>query len=183
MKEAPALRIPYRIRHWIPGRIRFHLPTFEGNPKRLAALEGYYQTLPGVHAVRAHPRTGTLLIQYDPGILSLARLVYPLYFPTQGLGESRPARTVRKGSPHGTEEGSSLRWQALGVAATGLLLGVLGLRRYLGRWIPWILRLPVQRVAGVAAVLAGIPVFREGLHDMVENRRLSLDFLVSVAAV
>jgi cation-transporting P-type ATPase C len=77
----------------------------------------------------------------------------------------------------------SLRGQFLGVLAAGAVLGVLALGRFLARWFPGLNIIPTTIIASGAAILTGIPIFREGLEDVIENKRLSLDLLVSLAAI
>jgi cation transport ATPase len=144
--------------------------------------EQRYRKLEGVSAVRGSHITGTLLIVYDPSRVKLAKILYVLYqvndYKESPL-QTQTARASHDKSPHG----SSLRRQFAGILATGTILGVLVFQRFLTRWFSFMGGLLVRIISSATALLAGIPVFREGLEDMMEHKRLSLDFMVSMAAV
>jgi cation-transporting ATPase I len=49
--------------HAIPGRMRVHLPGWEGRRQR--GVEAWLRRVPGVRSVRANPLTGNVLIRFD----------------------------------------------------------------------------------------------------------------------
>ena len=53
-----------RIVHAIPGRMRLHLPVWEGRGPR--GLEARLRRVRGVSSARANPLTGNVLIRFDP---------------------------------------------------------------------------------------------------------------------
>src|SRR5947209_17264008 len=53
-----------RLLHAIPGRVRVHLPAWQGAGRR--QLERQLRQLPGVRKVEANQLTGNLLVQFDP---------------------------------------------------------------------------------------------------------------------
>ncbi|MBV9809115.1 MAG: HAD-IC family P-type ATPase [Solirubrobacterales bacterium] len=55
---------PPRVVHALPGRVRVHLPGWR--PEERQALEQRVRALEGVHGARADPRTGNILVQFDP---------------------------------------------------------------------------------------------------------------------
>ena len=55
-----------RILHTVPGRIRVHIPEWEGQGKR--NIEEQIRQLPGVQRVQANTLTGNMLILFDPHV-------------------------------------------------------------------------------------------------------------------
>lgn len=179
-------RVAYRVRHLIPGRIRLHVPALRSAHDRVDQCERAYRGVAGVASVSGNPTTGSLLVVYDPARVSLAEVIATLLHvairfalvSVNGIGRVHLVRSEpREAQPH------SLRRQFLGVLAAGAVLGLLTVARFAVRWFPSWTRLPTSLVASGAALLTGIPIFREGLEDVIEHKRLSLDLLVSLAAL
>jgi hypothetical protein len=59
---------------FIPGRIRLRLPELK-NPAVAAELLPLIRAVPGVKAAEIKTLTGSLLIEYDPRMLSTGRIV------------------------------------------------------------------------------------------------------------
>jgi cation-transporting ATPase I len=57
-----------RVLHTIPGRMRVHMPEWEGQGKY--AIEAQVRRLPGVQRVQANTLTGNMLIVFDPTVTS-----------------------------------------------------------------------------------------------------------------
>ncbi len=57
---------PVRTDHWLPGRVRFRIPSLGENAEGVGLLEQKLPTLPGVRRVEIHRATGSLLIDYAP---------------------------------------------------------------------------------------------------------------------
>ncbi len=55
-----------RVLHTVPGRIRIHIPEWEGQGKR--DIEAQVRQLPGVQRVQANRLTGNMLIFFDSGV-------------------------------------------------------------------------------------------------------------------
>jgi hypothetical protein len=64
VSAASAARAP-RVLHALPGRIRVHLPGWTADER--APLEQRLRAIEGVRTARADPRTGNVLVQFDPG--------------------------------------------------------------------------------------------------------------------
>jgi hypothetical protein len=63
----PMLRTgPVRTAHWIPGRVRFQVPSLRGNAEGARLLAEKLPTLQGVHSVELNRTTGSVLIRYRP---------------------------------------------------------------------------------------------------------------------
>jgi hypothetical protein len=52
--------------HHIPGRLRLKLPALKGQPQHAAHLAALFDGHPQGVTVQVNPRTGSLLLQYDP---------------------------------------------------------------------------------------------------------------------
>ncbi len=64
--------------HHIAGRLRLKLLEIKNRPQLAARAETALGSLDGVTSVKANSLTGSLLIQYDAGMLSLASLRHAL---------------------------------------------------------------------------------------------------------
>ena len=53
-----------RVVHALPGRVRVHLPDWEGQGQR--GLEGCLRRMRGVSDVRSSPLTRNVLVHFDP---------------------------------------------------------------------------------------------------------------------
>jgi heavy metal translocating P-type ATPase len=184
-------RLHYRVVHYTPGRIRFYIPALEDNAGVSARFEHAYHEADGVDSIRGNPATGSLLISYDPAKTSLAWIMHNLLVAhdqndapagkeTYGAG---PVCVHCRSAAHLEHEPVNLKRKFIGVIVTGLILGLVGFQGYLARFIPGLARLPGLWIAAGTAVVAGIPVFREGWDTMREEKRLNLDFLVSMAGI
>jgi cation-transporting P-type ATPase C len=147
--------------------------------------EAAYHGLGGVSSVRGNAVTGSLVIVFNPKRVSLGAVLTAFFRVGVHAGGSVDVAVSIRPNRHEGCEGHepSLRGQFLGVLAAGAVLGVLALGRFLARWFPGLNLIPTTIIASGAAVLTGIPIFREGLEDVIENKRLSLDLLVSLAAI
>src|SRR5436309_4831142 len=55
-----------RVLHTIPGRLRVHVPGWEGQGKR--SIETELRQIQGVQSVQANALTGNILVQFDPAV-------------------------------------------------------------------------------------------------------------------
>jgi cation transport ATPase len=177
--------LSYRVRHLTPGRIRLFVPALVGSEAMAEQCEGVYQGLHGVSFVRGNTVTGSLVVVFRPERVSLGAVLTAFFrVGVHAGGSADVAISIRPVRHDGCERHEpSLRGQFLGVLASGAVLGLLALGRFLARWFPGLNLVPTTIIASGAAVLTGIPIFREGLEDVIENKRLSLDLLVSLAAI
>jgi cation-transporting ATPase I len=65
-----------RVVHALPGRLRLHLPGWAGEDRD--ALEARVCSLEGVRSARADPRTGRILVRFDPSALDSDAIVQAL---------------------------------------------------------------------------------------------------------
>jgi hypothetical protein len=59
---------------FVPGRVRLRLPELK-NPALTAELLPRIRALPGIRTAEIKTLTGSLLIEYDPGVLSTEKLI------------------------------------------------------------------------------------------------------------
>jgi hypothetical protein len=67
-------RLPGRVVHQLPGRVRVKLDRRDATPDRLGEIERTLAAVRGIRACRANPTTGTLLIHYDAEQVDLPEL-------------------------------------------------------------------------------------------------------------
>jgi copper chaperone CopZ len=82
--------------HHVPGRLRIKAPEFRENPSILEAARRELATLPGVSSVSPNRLTGSILVEYDPPVLTPAALVQAMQecgFPGIALRASPPGDT------------------------------------------------------------------------------------------
>jgi Ca2+-transporting ATPase len=128
------LRVP------CPGRVRLAVGTSRPDPTRAVAIERALAGLPGVARVRLAPRTGTVLVEFDP-----AR-----YTPLTLLQAAADALGLRNGQVAEASPAPGLR--VCSAVPGRLRVAVPGLRGAAGReaWVASVL----ARVEGVTAVSA-----------------------------
>ncbi|KZS60517.1 metal-transporting ATPase [Mycobacterium ostraviense] len=100
------------------GRMRVRASGFEFDTVRAVAIEDTVIKVPGVHTVRAYPRTASVVIWYSPGHCDTAGVL-------SAIADARliPAELVPARAPHSAD-----------VPSTGVLQKISGgLRRLLGR--------------------------------------------------
>jgi hypothetical protein len=98
---------PLELVHHHPGRLRLRADALIGNGlgKNLAdRVRSILESMPGVRNVRHNTRTGSLLVEYDPGMADANALVSRIA-NAAGLGEPlspREARRMRRGPARAT---------------------------------------------------------------------------------
>lgn len=63
-----------RLAHSLPGRVRLRLDPRELSEENCGEILGALTSLPGVEDVRITPRTGSVVIRFDPAALDVDRL-------------------------------------------------------------------------------------------------------------
>ena len=107
------------------GRVRFTTPWLRGRVALAVAVEDALDAVPGVRQAHAHPRTGAVVVWYDPASDARAALSAVI----AGATADAPARRAPRSAEVGN--GDLLR-MALGAVALLLLGG----RRYVLRRPP-----------------------------------------------
>ncbi|MFC5139212.1 heavy metal translocating P-type ATPase [Actinomycetospora rhizophila] len=153
------------------GRVRFATPWLRDRVALAVAVEDALDALPGVRQAHAHPRTGAVVVWYDPG--SDARSALPSVIA--GTTASTPARRAPRSADVGN--GDLLR-MALG----GVALLLLGGRRYVLRRPPVLG--PTSRLAATGVtIVTGYPFLRGALRSLAGGRGAGTDALVSAATI
>lgn len=153
-----------RVVHAIPGRVRLRFAALDARDAR--TIEAGLRELSGVRLVRATASTASVVVEYDPAVLTHELVVgeltaaAPLAPPVAVAQPALPART-------GTVR-QSLRLAERGGAAPARALRALPSRRHVG-------------TRAVASVLPALPAVRRPLARLIgENLALFLTLLPSL---
>jgi cation-transporting P-type ATPase C len=166
------------VLHSIAGRLRIRVPRVQGRAEIATWLRDSLRTAPGVRMADVRVTTGSLILLYDPRILTPGRLMEMVLESVRALSVKEKAHTPGSvSSPHA--HGSvfprrvwAAAWGQLGgIGALSLFLGYALVRRFL-------FRSPVSQaplsLAGVVASLGALPLTRRAILDLRAGRRLGL---------
>ncbi|MEG6585454.1 heavy metal translocating P-type ATPase [Dendrosporobacter sp. 1207_IL3150] len=196
----PAPIIATKTLHMIPGRLRI---TVEGS-KRDRVFSSYLfsqlKVIAGIKSASVNYLTGRALIYYEIEKLSLADIQQQIdiirrqflrgleeaKLPAAAaalcpeLGTTKPANEIRNKE----KEGEAVpRFQLINTVVTGgVLAGIVFKRLVMGRS----LLSTSQRLfnfTAIVTIVAGYPVLRSGIANLVEKRRVNNDLLISVASL
>ncbi len=156
------------------GRVRFATPMLVATPAHAVVVENAVALVAGVRQVYAFPRTGNVVVWFDPARCDRTELLEAI---DRGLRADPSSAATR--SPRSAEAGYG---DLVRLVAGGLALLVLGTRRYLLRRSP--LLGPTGRLAATGVtIFTGYPFLRGALRALVGGRAAGTDALVSVATV
>ncbi|WP_308161845.1 heavy metal translocating P-type ATPase [Mycolicibacterium goodii] len=156
------------------GRMRVHAPWFRGDAVRAVAIEQAVDQVPGVRAVHAYPRTGSVVVWYSPRRCDRDAVRSAI---TAAAGVARhlvPGRSPRSADVHNADI------VRMAIGAVALIL--LGIRRY-GFARPPLLGSTSRTLATGATIITGYPFLRGALRTLTGNRSAGTDVLVSAATV
>ncbi|WP_304528796.1 HMA2 domain-containing protein [Pseudonocardia sp. MH-G8] len=137
------------------GRVRFETSVLRRIPALAVAVEDAVDAVTGVRQVHAFPRTGNVVVWFDPDRCDRAELLEAI---GKGLGADPEATAARSPRSADVRNGDLLRLVAGGVA-----LAALGVRRYgLGR--PPLLGPTSRTVATGVTIFTGYPFLRGALR-------------------
>jgi cation-transporting P-type ATPase C len=155
------------------GRMRVSVAWVRRDHRRAVAVEEAVAKQPGVRAVHAYPRTGSVVVWYSPRRCDRASVLAAIGGAAHIAAELIPAR-----APHSSEIRNA---DVLRMVIGGAALALLGLRRYVFARPP--LLGPSGRLfaAGVT-VFTGYPFLRGALRSL-RSGRAGTDALVSAATV
>jgi Cu2+-exporting ATPase len=146
--------IEWRVAHSTPGRLR--LRAAAGASPHAVSPASHLGGLAGVHAVRLRPRTGSLVIEYDPAACSESALLAAMRgFPVDASGAAarEPRRAV------GAGPGPLLSLATAGAAFASSLLPASG------------------GVTAGLVVVSGLPILARAGVALRAGRRLDVDVL------
>ncbi len=167
---APALRVVSDA----AGRVRFDTPALRRSSALAVAVEDAVDAVAGVRQVHAHPRTGNVVVWFDPARCDRTELLEAI---GKGLGADPTATLARTPRSADTGNGDLVRLVVGGVALLGL-----GIRRY-GLRRPPLLGPASRTVATGVTIFTGYPFLRGALRALAGRRGAGTDALVSAATV
>src|SRR5947209_10004225 len=156
------------------GRVRFATPALVATPALAVAVEKAVDPVTGVRQVYAFPRTGNIVVWFDPERCDRAELLEAI---DKGLNAHQEAIATRPPRSAELRYGDLVR-----LVAGGLALLVLGTRRYLLRRPPLLGRTGRLAATGVT-IFTGYPFLRGALGSLVGGSAAGTDALVSTATV
>ncbi|MBT0566636.1 cation-translocating P-type ATPase [Williamsia sp. CHRR-6] len=154
------------------GRLRIRAPWLRGSSVRAVAVEELVLRVPGVRAVHAYPRTASIVVWFR------ATTDRTAIRSAIAAAATTPAETLPARAPYSTEiaNGDIVR-----MAAGGIMLALLGIRRY-GLNRPPLLGPGSRLVATGVTIFTGYPFLRGALRTL-RGGRAGTDALVSAATV
>jgi len=156
------------------GRVRFDTPELTGSSPLAVAVEDAVDAVPHVRQVHAYPRTGNVVVWFDPQRCDRTELVEAI---GKGLGADPQATAERTPRSADATNGGLVR-----LVVGGLALAGLGLRRY-GLRRPPMLGPTSRTVATGVTIFTGYPFLRGALRSLTGRRGAGTDALVSAATV
>jgi manganese/zinc-transporting P-type ATPase C len=156
------------------GRIRVHVPWIRSDAVRAVAVEESVDTVAGVRAVHAYPRTGSVVVWYSPTRCDRNAIVTAIV-----AGEIVPSGLVAVRAPRSADVANA---DVLRMVIGGIALTVLGLRRYVFARPP-LLGPTTRLLATGATIVTGYPFLRGALRSLRGGGSVGTDALVSAAAV
>ncbi|MBA4024604.1 MAG: copper-transporting ATPase [Gordonia sp.] len=162
------------VRSDAAGRMRLTAVWLIASAARAVAVEDSVGAVPGVRAVHAYPRTGSVVIWYSPDRLDRTALDAAVQ-----SGAEVSATAVAERTPHSAEVSSG---DILRMAVGGTALVLLGVRRYGFRRPPMLG--PTSRVvAGGVTIFTGYPFLKGAVRSLGGRKAAGTDALVSAATV
>jgi hypothetical protein len=64
--------------HNVPGRLRVKIPILKGRPAGIKAVEDLLLNLAGTEHLKTNSLTGSVVINYDPGLLNAQQIIQVL---------------------------------------------------------------------------------------------------------
>ena len=180
------------VRHRLPGRLRLQLAGLKSGCLSGPSLCELLQQQSAVTAVQANPLTGSLLIRYRPQKIGETELIgkvgeavasctassaapAPAAAPLTGTS---PARRIPVRSGQAEHDKDVLR-----LAASGLLLGILLLRRVMRGVSPLSKSPQIVNLAALVSVFGGYPLLKRGLKGLSREQTINTDLLLAVASL
>ncbi len=177
--------------HRIRGRLRHDIQGLRRSSRFAGQLETEVARTEGVNRVEANAVTGRVLVFFDHNVLTHDKLIAILdgIKPINGNGKYK-VKKAGKGNSNKKHEHSlidesesSIKSQIIQLCITGAILGFLFFkRRFIGRG-----RLSgnggLLGLSSLTTIIAGYPIFRNGLGALVKPERMNIDTLITVATI
>jgi cation-transporting P-type ATPase C len=162
------------VRSDAAGRLRLTVTWLMGSTNRAVVVEDSLAEVPGVRAVHAYPRTGSVVIWYSSTHVNKPDIVATLL-----KCELAPRSLVPHRQPHSADVSNG---DVLRMAVGGAALVLLGFRRY-GLQRPPALGGTSRLVASGVTIFTGYPFLKGALRALAGRRAAGTDALVSAATV
>ncbi|HEY4020393.1 MAG TPA: copper-transporting ATPase, partial [Pseudonocardiaceae bacterium] len=156
------------------GRARFLSTELRATAALAVSVEDAVDRVPGVRQAHAYPRTGSIVIWYDPSRCQHDELVTAI---GHGLA-ANPKQTTGRAARSQDVRNADLVRMVVGGAA----LAALGVRRY-GLRRPPVLGPAARTVATGVTIFTGYPFLRGALRSLTGGRGAGTDALVTAATV
>ncbi len=156
------------------GRVRFTSSELRGRTGVAVAIEDAVDRVAGVRQVHAYPRTGSVVVWYQPD-----RCVRDEVVAAIGTGLDADPRLAGGRTPRSADvrNGDLVR-----LIVGGVVLGLLGIRRY-GLRRPPVLGTTGRTLATGVTIFTGYPFLRGALRSLTGGRGAGTDALVSAATI
>lgn len=155
------------------GRMRVLVDWVRSDSRRAVAVEESVARQPGVRAVHAYPRTGSVVVWYSPRRCDHASVLAAI----SGAAHIAP-KLIPTRAPHSSEIRNT---DVLRMVIGGAALALLGVRRYVFAR-PSLLGPSGRLVATGVTIFTGYPFLRGALRSL-HNGKAGTDALVSAATV
>ncbi|HEY3366981.1 MAG TPA: hypothetical protein VGK74_18165 [Symbiobacteriaceae bacterium] len=163
--------------HLLPGRLRVCLPGLRHNRALAARFAALLDRRHGVGRFAVNLDTGSLLVRYDPDILTPEAIADLL-----GL-RPRATRTPAPVQPGPFGAASPAGSQARQTVLTGVAMLAVMLKRFLAGPSALSRSWRLYDLNGVLTVAASYPFLRRGLLSLVKRGRLNGDLLIGTAGL
>ncbi len=156
------------------GRLRVTVSGLRNSPRHAVRIEDDLAGLPGVRAVHAYPRTGSVVVWYTAARCDTAALI-------DAIAEiaNQPVESTTAVVPRSAEVANA---EVMRMTVGGLALVALAARRYLLRR-PLLLGPTSRLLASAVTIITGYPFLRGALASLRGNRSAGTDLLVSAATI
>ncbi|AGB22408.1 copper/silver-translocating P-type ATPase [Mycobacterium sp. JS623] len=156
------------------GRIRVRVPWLRSDAVRAVAIEDAVETLTGVRAVHAYPRTASVVVWYSPLRCDTAAVLQTISAAEEVPRALVPARDPRSADVRNAD--------VVRMAIGAIALALLGIRRY-GFARPPLLGPTSRLFATGATIVTGYPFLRGALRSLRGGKSAGTDMLVSAATI
>jgi cation-transporting P-type ATPase C len=156
------------------GRLRVIAPWLRSDSVKAVAIEDAVDTVAGVRAVHAYPRTASVVVWYSPRRCDTAEVLTAISEARHVPASLVPARTPRSADIHNAD--------VVRMAIGAIALALLGIRRY-GFGRPPLLGPTSRLFATGATIVTGYPFLRGALRSLRGGKSAGTDMLVSAATV
>jgi cation transport ATPase len=199
--DSPSSAAPQLTRRsQVPGRVRWHAPALHRQPRRAAVIEDAVSMFSGVQAVRANPLTGSILVHFDSGLVTIIALESavrralkrPPLSPAvwQAFVEKRRRHPLMCEASRPSDPGACIGQHDLAFAPAwhwyldGTVLGSQLLRRFITCACAALVAQPLATIImGVSTLVTGLAFLRHTGRTLSTGRQLSANSIIGTGTV